>query len=509
MPAADLLATGRMDYSMNNEKPNCWEIKKCGRGPNDGQNNEAESCPAATEERLDGVHGGKNSGRACWVVAGTFCGGKVQGTYAAKYDVCKKCDFFQQVAQEEGKKFQRPLFLLSKLKSPARRIDVTTRRFGVLIGGSGLIGGTLMHYFKTKTEDDIEILSPNSKKLSLRVPEDIQQYFQKYRPDFIINSAISSLDSDAQLAYETNYLGSINLAKVAMALKIPYIHFSSAATMPDGENLSEDQLLPLSANLSNYAKSKLMAERTLQHLHETRGLDFTIVKLAVVYGKHDHKIQGFHKLLFTIAKQAMPFMLTGRDVMHSYTSSKKIPPFIHYILENREEFSGQAYHFVDHNPVKLNQLILTIKSYLDIGIPKEIYISYPLAKFGVQCLKYVLMGLNKIGIEARLPAEMMFMESFYKTQTLSADKLRKTSYGNPDPEHTVFTELPSLIEYYITRWEHLNLVSSYNACFFDPFRQAEQFCNDPQELLNAIHTEQLNPLADFEQLRQTDREKKA
>lgn len=494
---------------MKNNKLNCWEVKQCGRGPGAGQDGDAAPCPAATEERLDGVHGGRNSGRACWVVAGTFCGGKVQGTHAAKYDVCKKCNFFQQVAREEGKKFQRPLFLLSKLKSPSARIDVTTRRFGVLIGGSGLIGGTLMHYFKTRTGDEIEILSPNSKKLSMRVPEDIRLYFQKYRPDFIVNAAIAALDSDAQLSYETNYLGCINLAKVAMALKIPYIHFSSAATLPDGANLGEDQLLPLTANLSNYAKSKLMAERTLHHLHETRGLDFTIIKLAVVYGKHDHKIQGFHRLLFTIAKQAMPVLLTGRDVMHSYTSNRKIPPFVHYLLENREEFSGQTYHFVDHNPVKLNQLILTIKSYLDIRIPKELYISYPLARFGVRCLQTVLKGLNKIGIEARMPAEMMFMESFYKTQTLSVEKLKKTSYGIPDPEETVFTELPALIDYYIARWEHLNLVSSYNSCFFDPLRQADLFCDDPQELLSAIHAEKITPLADFEGLRRNDREKKA
>ncbi|MDD3619139.1 MAG: NAD(P)-dependent oxidoreductase [Desulfobulbaceae bacterium] len=492
---------------MKNEKLNCWEVKQCGRGPGSEGDGHA-LCPAAAETRLDSVHGGTNSGRACWVVAGTYCGGKVQGTHAAKYDVCKKCDFFQQVAKEEGKDFQRPLFLLSKLKSPSARIDVTTRRFGVLIGGSGLIGGALNHYFKTGTGEEIEILSPNSKKLSIRVPEDLQHYFQKYRPDFIINAAIASLDSDAQLSYETNYLGCVNLAKAAMALKIPFIHFSSAATLPEGENLSEDRLLPLTADLSNYAKSKLMAERTLHHLHETRGLDFTIVKLAVVYGKHDHKIQGFHRLLFSIAKQAMPVMLTCRDAMHSYTSCRKIPPFVHYLLENREEFSGQAYHFVDHNPVRLSQLILTIKSYLDVGIPKELYVSYPLAGFGVRCLKFFLNGLNRIGIEARMPPEMMFMESFYKTQTLSVEKLKKTSYGVPDPEETVFTELPGLIEYYITRWEHLNLVSSYNSCFFDPLRQADRFCDDPQHLLNAIHSGRIRPLADFEQLRQADREER-
>lgn len=488
---------------MKDKKQNCWEFKHCGRGTDTPQDGTLEPCPAATEERLDGIHGGINSGRACWAVAGTLCGGKIQGTHAAKQDVCQKCDFYKKVTEQEGDQIQSPLLLLSRLKNPSERVDVSQKKFGVLIGGSGLIGGALMYYFKKKKADAIEILSPNSKKLSLRDPDDIKQYFQKYRPDFIINCAIAAIDSDEQLSYEINYLGSINLAKVAMALKIPYIHFSSAATLPDGENLTEEQVLPLSANMTNYAKSKLMTEKTLQHLHETRGLDYTIIKLGVVYGKHDHKIQGFHQLLFSIAKQAMMFMLTGKGIMHSYTSTKKIPPFVHYLIGHREEFTGQTYHFVDHNPVELSQLILTIKSFLEINIPREIYISYPVAKFGINFLRFILKGLNKIGIEARLPAELMFMENFYKTQTLSTEKLKKSSYGIPEPEKSVFTELPAIINYYIDRWEHLNLVSAYNVCFFDPLKQTEQFAQDPNKLLETIHSGEIQPLADFEELRES------
>jgi dTDP-4-dehydrorhamnose reductase len=489
---------------MKQKKQNCWEFKQCCRGPDEKPPPSPELCPAATEKRLDGIHGGHNSGRACWAVAGTLCGGKVQGTHAVKHSLCQKCDFYQLVAKEEGEKLQRPLFLLSRLKNPSKKIDVSQRKFGVLIGGSGLIGGELMHYFKTKTADDMEILSPNSKKLSLREPEDIKQYFQRYRPDFIINCAIAALDSDAQLSYEVNYLGSINLARVAMALKIPYIHFSSAATLPAGENLTEDQVRPLTANLTNYAKSKLMTEKTLQHLHETKGLDYTIIKLGVVYGKHDHKIQGFQRMLFTLARQAMVFLLTTKGAMHSYTSTKKIPPFVHYIIEHREEFTGHTYHFVDHNPVKLSQLILTIKSYLNINFPKEVYISYPMARIGTNFLRFLVKGLNKIGIDARLPAEMMFMENFYQTQTLSTEKLKNSSYGIPDPEKSVFTELPVIIDYYIARWEHLNLISAYNVCFYDPLKQTEKFSQIPDKLLEAIHNERIQPLADFEELREAE-----
>ncbi|HBI14845.1 MAG TPA: epimerase [Desulfobulbaceae bacterium] len=386
----------------------------------------------------------------------------------------------------------------------SRGTDIRQKKLGVLIGGSGLVGGALIHYCKTRKPDAIELLSPNSKKISLREPGDIKQYFRQYRPDFIINCAITTLDSDAQLTYETNYLGCINLARAAMALKVPYIHFSSAATLPDGEELTEEQTLPLSANLSNYAKSKLMTEKTLRHLHETGGLDYTLIKLGVVYGTHDHKVQGFHRLLMTIARKSLLFMMTSRGTCHSYTCCNKIPPFVDYLLAHREEFSGQTYHFVDREPVELGRLILSIKSTLGISVPKEIYIPYPLARFGTNCLQWILRGLNRLGIEARLPPELMFMENCYATQTLSTAKLKGSSYGIPEPETTVFTELPAIIDYYVARWAHLNLVPAGNVCFVDPLKQAEGFAHNPQHLIEAIHSGRIDPLADFAELRETE-----
>jgi len=360
-------------------------------------------------------------------------------------------------------------------------------KLGVLIGGSGLIGGALMHYFKTHVGEEIDVLAPNSKKLSLREPEDIKRYFRKNRPDFIINTAIASIDSDAQMAYEVNYWGAINLARVALTLGIPYIHFSSAAIMPDGENLAEENVLPLTANLSNYAKSKLMAEQTLAHMHRNKGLDYTSIRLGVVYGKHDHKIQGFQRLFFSIMNRSMLVMLTRKGVSHSYTHAKKLPPFVHYILNNRDEFNGGVYNFVDPEPVELAGVILTIKRYLGLHIPKEIYLPYPIAKLGRRVLESVVKILSRVGVEARMPGELMFLENFYKTQTLSPARLQNSSYQNPEADKvTVYSKIPDMIEYYMTRWEHLNLISSYNPEVYDPSHKVEIFIGNPVHLLENV-----------------------
>ena len=130
------------------------------------------------------------------------------------------------------------------------------RKIGVLIGGSGLIGGTLVHYFKTHTPEKIEIRAPSSKKVSIRSEDDVRNYLNDVQPDFLINTAITNLNSSSQLAMEVNYLGALNIAKAAAAIKIPYIHITTAAALPYGTNLREEDTLPLRPDLSNYAKSK-------------------------------------------------------------------------------------------------------------------------------------------------------------------------------------------------------------------------------------------------------------
>lgn len=87
-------------------KKNCWEFKNCGRHAGGPSAAELGVCPAAIDSAYDGTNGGKNGGRYCWWVAGTFCDGEVQGLWATKLATCATCDFFKQVRKEEGEGFQ-------------------------------------------------------------------------------------------------------------------------------------------------------------------------------------------------------------------------------------------------------------------------------------------------------------------------------------------------------------------------------------------------------------------
>ena len=76
----------------------------CGRELGGARTDELGVCMAAKDERLNRVHGGKNAGRTCWVVAGTFSSkGKVECVVAKEYGSCATCDFYYEVKREEGK----------------------------------------------------------------------------------------------------------------------------------------------------------------------------------------------------------------------------------------------------------------------------------------------------------------------------------------------------------------------------------------------------------------------
>ena len=100
------------------DKVNCWDHMKCGREEGGAQAQVLGVCPAASETRLHGTHGGVNGGRACWAVAGTFCKGPAQGDHAREIHTCVECGFFQLVQSQEGEGFHMSARLAEKLYGP-------------------------------------------------------------------------------------------------------------------------------------------------------------------------------------------------------------------------------------------------------------------------------------------------------------------------------------------------------------------------------------------------------
>ena len=82
-------------------KFNCWEILNCGRETNGSNAKEMGICPASIDTSADSLNGGKNGGRICWAISGTFCGGERQGTFAQKKMTCMSCKVYTTVQSEQ------------------------------------------------------------------------------------------------------------------------------------------------------------------------------------------------------------------------------------------------------------------------------------------------------------------------------------------------------------------------------------------------------------------------
>ena len=70
---------------MVNQLKNCWEIKGCGRANGGNKVKEFGECNASKE----------GLGHSCWAIAGTLCGGEVQGKRDQKTKNCMACEVFK------------------------------------------------------------------------------------------------------------------------------------------------------------------------------------------------------------------------------------------------------------------------------------------------------------------------------------------------------------------------------------------------------------------------------
>jgi hypothetical protein len=105
-------------------KLNCWEYKKCGRESGGSNVTHLGICSATLNQNHDLIHDGRNGGWSCWTVAGTYCKGEVQGTFAIKYEDCKSCDFYNLVREEEYPNFR----LSGNILSQVRKRDLESGR---------------------------------------------------------------------------------------------------------------------------------------------------------------------------------------------------------------------------------------------------------------------------------------------------------------------------------------------------------------------------------------------
>jgi diguanylate cyclase (GGDEF)-like protein len=190
------------DDEIHFQNPNnisCWERRGC----------ERSDCPAYGN--LDG---------SCWQIAGTFCCGIVQGTFAEKYESCRECEVFKvscpTLVEEIGEALNYLLFLFRKEKGIARKqmgkieylnkellsslgnLDTRNREIQELVITDKLTGLYNRQYLTTVLDDEIHRSQRGTNPLTIMMI-DVDDFK-------IINDTFGHMYGDKMLSFLGNML---------------------------------------------------------------------------------------------------------------------------------------------------------------------------------------------------------------------------------------------------------------------------------------------------------------
>ncbi|MBU1568734.1 MAG: hypothetical protein KJ630_24290 [Proteobacteria bacterium] len=125
-------------------------------------------------------------------------------------------------------------------------------------------------------------------------------------------------------------------------------------------------------------------------------------------------------------------------------------------------------------------------------------IPYWLANCGRKGAEILIRLMRKTGLKATLPPELMFLDSFYKPQTLSIAKLQESSFIDPMPEETIFSRLPDMVAYYLNRWSNENLITINDKTISKETTATHAFASDPESLIDSVHSQGIGPFPDIQ-----------
>jgi len=74
----------------------------CGREPGGMRAEELGVCPVTTKVSADGLNGGVNGGRVCWVIENSCCQHVLEEMGKQGDASCMRCEFHLLVREEEG-----------------------------------------------------------------------------------------------------------------------------------------------------------------------------------------------------------------------------------------------------------------------------------------------------------------------------------------------------------------------------------------------------------------------
>ncbi len=224
----------------------------------------------------------------------------------------------------------------------------------LITGSTGFIGRHLVNRLAEDSSNKLFCLLRSEKKAREYLPSNVHLIYQDIRDydqlkrgidfpvDIIFHCAGYVTNRDSKKLYEVNVLGTENICKLSLELKIKrFIHLSSVAVV--SANIDSPLLEDADYKASNpYGESKIRAEKIVLEYRE-KGLRAGILRPCMVYGEDEPHLLRI--LLFLLKYRLYPIVGSGENKFH-LVHVENVVDFMIYAATN-ESFTEKPVFIVD------------------------------------------------------------------------------------------------------------------------------------------------------------------
>ena len=198
----------------------------------------------------------------------------------------------------------------------------------LITGAKGQVGSELVSQAKNKA---YEVFAYGSKDLDITDLSHLQRIVKTINPDVIINAAaytaVDKAETEKEIAYAVNSIGSENLAIVCKEQNIPLLHISTDYIY-DGEKKSAYTESDTPKPTGVYGASKLAGDEKIIKLWHKH----IILRVSWVFGEQGN---NFVKTMLRLAEQRDELSIVD-DQFGAPTSAKAISQSLLAIIESEQ-----------------------------------------------------------------------------------------------------------------------------------------------------------------------------
>jgi len=207
----------------------------------------------------------------------------------------------------------------------------------LIIGKGGQLGKSIKSLVNN-TQQGYEFIFTDSKELNLGSNQNIDQYFNKYNYDVIVNCAaytqVDKAEKERTLANQINHLAVKKLATIAKKKQIKLIHISTDYIF-DGESDKPYIEVDTPNPINVYGKTKLAGELAIQNEMPTNAI---IIRTSWVYSDYGN---NFVSTMLRLGKEQNELNIVS-DQIGSPTYALDLAGVILNIILNKK-FKNNSY----------------------------------------------------------------------------------------------------------------------------------------------------------------------